>query len=191
MRHELTRERLLGLMREIARGAPGGRSYRVFLVGGGTAVFAGWRNSTIDADLHADHDAVFRDIQGIKERLQINVEFARPEDFVPALAGTEGRHVLLETIGRVSFYHYDPYAQLLSKVVRGFRKDMQDAESFISSGMVDPERFRSLVHDVPEAAYARYPAVSERAVLEAVDEFLAQIGREARKPGREPDGRDH
>jgi len=163
-------------MQELARHAPGRRSYRVFLVGGGTAVFAGWRNSTIDADLHADHEAVFGDIQAIKERLQINVEFVRPEDFVPALAGTEGRHVLLETVGRVGFYHYDPYAQLLSKVVRGFRKDMLDAESFVTSGMVDPERFRSLVHDIPEAAYARYPALSQRAVLEAVDEFLAQIG---------------
>lgn len=177
MRGELTRAALLGLMQEIARHAPGRRSYRVFLVGGGTAVFAGWRDSTIDADLHADDDAVFRDIQAIKERLQINVEFVRPEDFVPALAGTEGRHVFLETVGRVSFYHYDPYAQLLSKIVRGFRKDMQDADSFIASGLVETERFRSLVHDIPEAAYARYPALSQRAVLEAVDGFLAQIGK--------------
>ncbi len=176
MRRELTSEALQGLMREIARRAPGGRSYRVFLVGGGTAVLAGWRSSTIDADLHADDEAVFRDIQDIKERLQVNVELARLGDFVPALAGTEARHVLLATIGRVSFYHYDPYAQLLSKVVRGFRKDMQDAESFIASGMVDPERFRSLVHDIPEAAYAQYPALSQRGVLEAVDGFLAQIG---------------
>ena len=166
MRGELTRSGLHDLMREIARRAPGGRSYRVFVVGGCTAVLASWRSSTIDADLHADHEDVFRDIQAIKERLQINVEFARPEDFVPALAGTEGRHVLIETIGRVSFYHHDPYAQLLSKIVRGFRKDILDAESFITSGMVDPERFRSLVLDIPEAAYARYPAVSQSAVLE-------------------------
>jgi hypothetical protein len=176
MRGELTTGALRRLMKEIARRAPGGQSYRVFLVGGGTAVMAGWRGSTIDADLFADDEAVFRDIQEIKERLQVNVELARPEDFVPPLAGSDARHLLIETIGRVSFYHYDPYAQLLSKVVRGFRKDMLDAESFVASGMVDPERFRSLVHDIPEAAYARYPAISQRAVLEAVDGFLAQIG---------------
>lgn len=178
MRHALTRERLHELMEEIARRAPGGGSYRVFLVGGGTAVWAGWRESTIDADLHADQGAVFRHIQEIKERLQINVEFARPEDFVPPLAGSEHRHVLVETIRPVSFFHYDPYAQLLSKVVRGFRKDMQDAESFIRSGMVDAGRFRSLVGDIPEAAYARYPALSPRAVAEAVDAFLARVDRE-------------
>ncbi len=177
-------------MRELAGDAPGGRSYRVFLVGGGTAVFAGWREATIDADLHADDEAVFRHIQRIKEHLKINVEFVRPEDFVPPLAGTEGRHVLLETIGRVSFYHYDPYAQLLSKVVRGFRKDMQDAESFVTSGMVDAERFRSLVHEIPEAAYARYPALSQRAVLESIDAFLAQLAREARNRGVASDAED-
>ena len=99
--------------------------------------------------------------------------------FVPALAGTEGRHVFLEIVGRVSFYHYDPYAQLLSKIVRGFRKDMLDADSFIASELVDPKRLRSLVHGIPKAAYARYPALSQRAVLDAVDGFLDQISKGA------------
>ena len=185
MRNALTRDGLQELMREIARRAPGGRSFRVFLVGGGTAVHAGWRASTIDADLYSDQEEVFRDIQAIKERLQLNVEFARPEDFVPALAGSEARHVLVETYGNVSFYHYDPYAQLLSKVIRGFEKDAQDAESFLTSGMVDAERFRLLVDEIPEAAYARYPALSQAAVLRAVDGFLARVPRERRDQTQE------
>jgi hypothetical protein len=164
-------------MKELSRAAPRGRSYRVFLVGGGTAVHAGWRASTIDADLYSDGDEVFRDIQGIKERLQLNVELVRPEDFVPALSGSEERHVFIETLGKVSFYHYDPYAQLLSKVVRGFRRDLLDAERFLASGMVDAERFRSLVHEIPDTAFARYPALSRQAVLEAVDDVLSQLKR--------------
>jgi hypothetical protein len=159
-------------MKELARAAPGGRSYRVYLVGGGTAVLLGWRASTIDADLYSDREEVFRDIQALKERLQLNVEFVRPEDFVPPLAGTEERHLFIETIGKVSYYHYDPYAQLLSKVVRGFRQDLLDAEKFLSSGMVDPERFRSLVHQIAESAYSRYPALSRQAVLDAVHDYL-------------------
>ncbi len=174
VRRSLTREGLRELMKELARTAPPGRPYRVFLVGGGTAVFSGWRASTIDADLHADYEEVFRDIQAIKERLQLNVEFVRPENFIPALAGSDDRHVFIEAIGRVSFFHYDPCAQLLSKVVRGFRRDMQDADSFLASGMVAAKRFRSLVHAIPEAAYARYPALSRDAVIEAVDDFLAR-----------------
>lgn len=177
VRRSLTREGLRDLMNELARTAPGRRSYRVFFVGGGTAVLAGWRSSTIDADLYSDDDQIFRDVQGIKERLDVNIEFARPEDFVPALAGSDGRHVFIQTMGTVSFFHYDPYAQLLSKVVRGFARDMQDAEQFVASGMVEPERFRSLVHGIPESAFAWYPALSRSAVIEAVDEFLSRIER--------------
>jgi len=161
-------------MQALAESAPRGESFSVYFVGGCTAVHAGWRESTIDADLYSDTEAIFHDIQAIKERLQLNIEFARPEDFVPALAGSESRHVFIKTVGKVSFYHYDPYAQLLSKVVRGFNRDMLDASSFVTSGMVAPKRFRSLVNGIPDSAYAKYPSLSRRAVLEAIDDFLSQ-----------------
>jgi len=176
VRHNVTRDDLHGLMKEFARSAPGRDPYRVYLVGGGTAVLAGWRESTVDVDLYSDTEAVFRDIQDIKERVQLNIEFARPEDFVPPLAGNETRHVFIETIGRVSFFHYDPYAQLLSKVVRGFARDLADAENFVRSGMVETGRFRSLVGAIPDTAYAKYPNLSKGTVLEAVDDFLAGMG---------------
>ena len=121
VRDELTRDRLRALMHELARVAPQKGSYRVYLVGGGTAVYAGWRPSSIDADLFSDQEEIFHDIQGIKERLNVNVEIARPEHYVPALRGSARRHVFIETISTVSFYHYDPYAQILSKLVRGFQ----------------------------------------------------------------------
>ena len=160
-------------MREIAKTAPRGGPYRVYLVGGGTAVLAGWRPSSVDADLFSEQEQVFRDIQRIKERLDVNVEFARPEQFVPELEGTADRHVFIETIGPVSYYHYDPYAQTLSKVVRGFRRDVEDAGHFISSGMVDPDRLRALVEQIPSSSYFRYPNLSRAAVKEAVDQFLS------------------
>lgn len=174
MRHRLTRERLHDLMEELARSAPRRGRFRVFIVGGGTAVYAGWRDSSIDVDLYSDTDAVFRNIQEIKERLEINIEFARPEDFVPALAGSETRHVFIETIGPVTFYHYDPYAQVLAKIVRGFGRDILDAEAFLASRWVDQEQLRTLVREIPEAAYAKYPALSRSAVLEAVEAFLTK-----------------
>ena len=175
MRNRLTRESLLALMRGLARSANPKQHYRVYLVGGGTAVLAGWRESSIDADLYARQDEIFRDVQKIKDRLNLNIEFARPEDFVPPLEESETRHVLVETVGGVSFYHYDPYAQLLSKVVRGFARDVVDANAFVASGMVDPERFRNLVQDIPESAYSRYPRLSAQAVRAAVDDFLSTL----------------
>lgn len=114
-------------------------------------------------------------MQKIKERLNVNIEFVRPEDFVPPLSGSETRHVYIETTGRVSFYHYDPYAQLLSKVVRGFARDLADARAVIESGMVDPDLFRHLVQSIPDSVYSKYPRLTSEAVRAAVDEFLSSL----------------
>jgi hypothetical protein len=176
MRRSPTRESLRELMKALARSAPKRGSWRVYFVGGGTAVLMGWRDSTIDVDLYAADDAIFNDVQAIKERLELNIEFARPEDFVPPLTGSANRHVFIETIGTVGFYHYDPYSQLLSKIVRGLARDVQDARNFLRSGMVDATKFRSLVEGIPDSAYAKYPSLSRRDLHEAVDRFLADPG---------------
>ena len=175
MREPLTRKHLVRLMKELATSAPRRGTYRVYFVGGGTAVYLGWRLSDIDVDLFSDQDVIFRDIQKIKERLNINIEFARPEDFVPALDGSADRHVFIEKVGAITFYHYDPYAQLFSKVVRGFERDLADARNFVTSGTVDPDQFRALVTKIPDTAYARYPSLSRDGVEQAVDGFLSEM----------------
>jgi hypothetical protein len=176
VRAELTRERLDALMRELARTAPRRGTQRVHFVGGATAVLFGWRDSSLYAELHADDEFVFHDVQGVKQRLDVNIEFARPEQFVPPLPGTSERHVLVETHGSVSFFHYDPYAQVFSKLVRGLDRDLADARSFVRSGMVEPRRLLALVRAVPSSAYARYPRLAPGPVLAAVEAFVAQMG---------------
>ena len=161
-------------MQAIADSAHGPGPYRVHLVGGSTAVLAGWRPSTIDADLHSDDEEVLRDIQNIKERLDVNIELVRPEQFVPPLSGSDDRHVFIQAIGPVRFYHHDPYVQALAKIVRGFRQDREDARHFLASGMVDAVTLRSLVARIPDDAYARYPTLSPKAVTAAVEAFLEQ-----------------
>ena len=171
MRKEMTRDRLVALMKELAKTAPRSGTYRVYLVGGGTAVYLGWRQSSIDVDLYSDKDVVFKHIQEIKERLNINIEFARPEDFVPPLRGTSSRHIYIETVGSITFYHYDPYAQIFTKIVRGFERDLDDAREFVRSGMVDLPKLKALVAAVPDSAYAKYPSLSRHAVEAAIDDF--------------------
>lgn len=176
VREEFTRDRLTPLMKELARTAPAGGPWRVYLVGGGTAVVLGWRRSSVDVDLCSDQSEVFRDIQAIKERLDLNIEFARPEDFVPPLRGSAERHVFIDSTGTVSLYHYDPYAQALSKVVRGFERDLVDARHFVTSGLVEPSRLRTLVAEIPAAEYSRYPNLTRADLEAAVAEFLDTLG---------------
>ena len=160
MRRRLTRDGLERLMEEIARSCAGRRSHRVYVVGGGTAVHAGWRESTVDADLYSDRDEVFRDIQRIKERLDLSVEFVRPEDFVPPLRGSDDRHVFLATVGNVSFYHYDPYAQALAKLERGFDRDLEDVREMLARCLVDRARLAAFFKEIEPELY-RFPATDE------------------------------
>jgi hypothetical protein len=173
MREALTRDRLHTLMGALADSVTSGASIRAYFIGGATAVDRGWRGSTIDADLHASDDRLFSHVQQIKDRLRVNVELASPEDFVPPLSGSADRHIFIETIGRVSFFHHDPYAQLLSKIVRGFRRDLEDATRFLDDGLVEVKPFRALVHGIPDEAYTKYPNLSRAAVEAAVEGFLS------------------
>lgn len=58
---------------------------RVYLTGGATAVLIGWRPTTIDVDIKLvpEHDSLLRSIPRLKESLQINVELAAPDQFIP------------------------------------------------------------------------------------------------------------
>jgi hypothetical protein len=162
-------ERLRRFFRELARAADADAS--VYVTDGGTAVLLGWRASTVDADITIvpEHESLYRALPRLKEELQLNVEIASPAHFIPELPGWRERSLMIERIGRVSFYHYDPYAQALSKLQRAHEKDLADARELLERGLVEPERLRELYAAIEPQLY-RYPAIdppSFRARLDA------------------------
>ena len=82
---------------------------RVYLTGGVSALLMRWREATIDIDVKfvPDHDALFRALPQLKERLAMNIELAAPDQFIPAIDGWEDRSALIGVEGRLSFHHYD------------------------------------------------------------------------------------
>lgn len=180
MRQPVTSEKLQEFMKALAGAAkaPG----RVYLVGGATSVLLGWRSSTIDVDLKfvPEADEVLRSLPALKERLQINVELASPGDFVPELPGWQERSRFVQQEGKLSFYHYDFYAQALAKIERGHTKDLQDVHELIANGLVKPERLLSLFSMVEDQIY-NYPDLDalsfRRAVERVVREAKSQSGR--------------
>ena len=65
------------------------REAAVYLTGGATAVLEGWRATTRDVDLRIEPEEAAGALGDIivraKGELQLNVEFASPVDFMPAL----------------------------------------------------------------------------------------------------------
>ena len=150
-------------------------SGRVYLTGGATALLLGWRSTTIDIDIaladEADH--LLRLIPALKEELQLNVELAAPSDFIPELPGWRDRSRFIERAGRVDFFHYDFYAQALSKVERGHAQDQDDVRAMLDRALIDAGTAIELFGRIEPQLY-RYPAIRAASFRRDVERMLGQ-----------------
>jgi hypothetical protein len=182
MREPVTADRLQLFMKELA--ASSGTASRIFLVGGSSAVLLGWRTSTIDIDLKIipENDEILRSLPRLKEQLQINIELASPDDFIPELPGWQERSTFVQQEGKLSFYHYDFYAQALAKIERAHDVDLQDVDELISSGLVDPDRLLEMFHAIEDRIY-RYPSLNAKTFRRAVERVVAEAKGKLKKRG--------
>jgi hypothetical protein len=148
---------------------------RVYFTGGVSAVLLGWRSTTLDVDIKLvpDADDVLRAIPPLKEKLALNVELAAPDQFIPELPGWRERSVFIAQIQRLSFFHYDFYAQALSKLERGHVKDLLDAEAMLSRGLIQPSELLRLFSLIEPDLY-RYPAIDPASFRAAVERLAAR-----------------
>jgi hypothetical protein len=150
---------------------------RVYLVGGASAVLLGWRNSTIDVDLKfvPESDELLRSLPTLKERLQMNIELASPDNFIPPLPGWEERSPFIQHQGTIDFFHYDFYAQALAKIERSHAHDRQDVQEMIERGLVEPKRLIELFVAIEDQLY-RYPALNGASFRQAVEQVVNEAG---------------
>lgn len=176
MRQPVTRARVEEFMKALGSGVSS--PARVFLVGGATAVLLGWRDSTIDIDLKAvpESDELLRQFSVLKERLEINIELASPDDFIPELPGWEDRSQFIRQEGRLTFLHYDFYAQALAKIERGHDSDERDVQEMIQSQLVDSQRLLELFSQI-EGDLHRYPALDPRSFRRAVEFIVSRVSK--------------
>src|SRR6266849_1718527 len=140
MRQKVTAARLEEFMKALGSGVT--EPARVYLVGGASSVLLGWRDSTIDVDLKfvPENDEILRKLPSLKERLQLNIELASPDDFIPQLPGWQERSRFIRQEGKLTFLHYDFYAQALAKIERGHTVDLHDVQEMIQRGLVEANR---------------------------------------------------
>lgn len=164
-------ERIRRFMRALGRSAKAATT--VYLTGGSTAVLNGWRETTVDVDMKLvpDRDEILRRIASLKDELEINVELAAPDHFLPPLPGWQDRSEFIIREGLVDFRHYDYYAQALSKLERGHQQDLRDVASMVNAGKVDPGRLLHFYSEIEPMLY-RYPAVDPAALKQAVADFV-------------------
>lgn len=164
------------LMRRLGTEAAG--PGRIYLVGGASAVVVGWRETTVDVDLKLDPEppGVFDAIARAKDALDMNIELAAPDEFIPALPGWRSRSVFVARHGPVDFLHYDYYAQALAKIERGHAQDTQDVLAMHRLGLIEVAVLRRLFEAI-EPGLARYPAIDAGCFRARLDAALASLPR--------------
>ncbi len=145
----------------------------VYLVGGTTAVLNGWRDTTVDVDLKLDPEpeGVFQAIALLKDRLDINVELASPDAFVPPIPNWRDRSPFIVRVGQVDFRHYDLYTQAFAKIERGHQRDIADVQAMIEKGFIDIRLLEQYIRAIlPKLE--RYPHLDEASLREKLETFL-------------------
>jgi hypothetical protein len=174
MRRKVTIETLKEFMRELAAAAksPG----KVYFTGGATALLLGFREQTIDIDLKLDPEpgGVFEAIAMLKNRLNLNVELASPDDFIPPAEDWRERSRHIASIGSVEFFHYDFSLQGLAKLERGHTQDLEDVTSLVQGGHVTAEELKKRFAQI-EPKLLRYPALDPQQFKTKVEDFLRQL----------------
>lgn len=177
MRGEADQAKIERFMSQLGQRVQGGG--KIYLTGGATAVLEGWRGMTIDVDLKAEPEPAgfFEAIAGLKESVDINVELAAPDDFIPSLPGWQDRSRFISRHGRLDFYHYDPYSQAMAKIERGHERDVGDVAAMIQRGLVERRRLWILFEAI-ESELIRYPAIEPKAFRAAVAAICDQASQD-------------
>ena len=171
MRELANEERIRLFMAALGKAAS--REGDCYLTGGATAVLLGWRETTLDVDirLEPEQDEILQALPRIKEELAVNVELASPADFIPLPEDWRQRSPFADRVGRLSFRHFDLYAQALAKLERGHVQDVDDARTMLARGLVEKARLRACFAEIEPQLY-RFPAVDAADFRRAVEEFL-------------------
>jgi hypothetical protein len=145
-----------------------------YLTGGATALLEGWRSATVDLDLKLDPEpeGVFAAIARIKEELDVNVELASPDDFLPQLADWREQSPLVGRFGPLEVRHYDLRAQALAKLARGFERDVADVVAMLERQLVTCDALHSALAQM-EPRLERFPRVSGRELERRLAEVCA------------------
>ncbi len=171
MRPNVDFQKIERLMQVLGREAQG--SGCIYFTGGVSALLIGWRSSTVDVDIRLDPEpsGIFQAIAKLKQELNINIELASPQDFLPPLPGWRERSVFIGKQGQVSFYHYDFTAQALAKLSRGFDRDLKDVQAMYDQKLFSLSNLRGCFEAIaPELI--RFPSLNPDILRSRVENFI-------------------
>ena len=170
MRSEMDKAKLEAFMSALGERVRG--ACAIYLTGGATALWYGWRTATIDVDIKPDPEpsGLFEALAKLKNELDINIELASPDQFIPAVAGWRERSIFIGRYGSIEFFHYDPYGQALAKLSRRYERDLNDVRSMLAQNLITTDGLREKFASI-EPQIIRYPALDADVFRANVEDF--------------------
>ncbi len=144
---------------------------RLYLVGGAALVHMGVRSGfTQDIDVQvsgAGEGDLIVAIQRMIERMQINVEFASPVDFIPLPKQWELHARFVGRYGTIDVFYFDFYSIALSKMERGNNRDIEDVKLLVQQGIIDLAELDNAYQEVlTQLGKGRYPRITPKRFIE-------------------------
>jgi len=155
------------------------RGGRLYLVGGSSLLLAASKTSTLDIDIKIEtspenYGEFVRCLRQVSRQLQMPVEEASPDQFIPLPSGYAERHRFIGRYGSLDVFHFDFYSMALSKIHRGNEKDFADVTVMIDRNLIDLAQLRAYFEDIlpqmatfslrsdPDAFAARFSLLEKR-----------------------------
>lgn len=148
MRQRVGRQEIEQFLIQVGRTQQPGRLY---ITGGAALVHKGIRpGQTLDIDIQITIDPanLTTQIAQLKQKMNINIEFASPGDFIPLPTQWEARSEFVKRYNQVDVFYFDWYSIALSKMQRANRQDVVDVQLLIRQGIVDVTELDRLCQDV-------------------------------------------
>jgi hypothetical protein len=144
---------------------------RLYLVGGAALVHMGVRSGTTqDIDIQAsgpNEGDLIVTIQHMIHRLQVNVEFASPADFMPLPTHWESHARFVGRYGQIDVFYYDFTSIALSKIERGNTRDIADVKLLIEQRIVTLDELDKAYQEVlAQLGKGRYPRLTPQRFTE-------------------------
>jgi hypothetical protein len=171
MRSNVDPDKIEQLMRALGREARG--SGCIYFTGGASALLIGWRSSTVDVDIRLDPEppGIFQALAKLKQQLDINIELASPQDFLPPLFGWRDRSIFIGRFGGISFYHYDFISQAISKLSRGYNRDIDDVLAMYEQKLFSLKELRDCFNAI-EPELVRFPSLDPDILRSRIEQFI-------------------
>lgn len=150
MRHNVTKadiEKFLNALGKLFH-KPG----RLYLAGGAALVHIGLRSGfTMDiyvAIEASDEDEMVTAIRTLVEKMQINVEFASPGDFIPLPTQWMAQARYIGRYGSIDVFYFDFNSLALSKISRGNDRDLIDVQLLLQQKLITLEALNGAYNEV-------------------------------------------